>query len=208
MVYRYRIERRIFIAFWNGECENGVYNFQSVSKSDLQNCGMLMMANFGFIASNTITILTSDKEFVRYWPQTRNSVDIDLRQKIQSILTSDKEFGPYYIFDSWILRYTCEFLPHCIEFYLSILQIIVRHLRLFLLYNRIFLVACERAICAGMRHPANVATCARMALCPISFEIHNSIHLNSFIYCAKEYFLSFKKYIAKTYAICTEFHIN
>jgi hypothetical protein len=72
------------------------------------------------------------------------------------------------------------------------------------------LVACERANCDGMGHPANVATCARMALCPIYFKIHNSIHLNSFIYCAKEHFLCFFffKYNAKTYAICTEFHIN
>jgi hypothetical protein len=65
----------------------------------------------------------------------------------------------------------------------------------------IILVACERANCDGMGHPANVAICARMALCPISFKIHNSIHLNSFIYCAKEHFLCsffFFKYNAKT----------
>ena len=73
----------------------------------------------------------------------------------------------------------------------------------------VFLGACRLPNCDGMGHPANVATCARMALCPISFQIHNSIHLNSFIYCAKEHFLCFCfKYNAKTYAICTEFHIN
>jgi hypothetical protein len=44
---------------------------------------------------------------------------------------------------------------------------------------------------------------------PYFFKIHNSIHLNFFIYCAKEHFLCFCfKYNAKTYAICTEFHIN
>jgi hypothetical protein len=55
----------------------------------------------------------------------------------------------------------------------------------------LILVACKRAICDGMRHPANVATCAPMALCPIFCKIHNSIHLHSFIYCAKEQFLCF-----------------
>jgi hypothetical protein len=69
--------------------------------------------------------------------------------------------------------------------------------------------ACWRQNCDGIGHPANVSTCARMALCPISFQIHTSIHLNSFIYCAKEHFLCFCfKYNAKTYAICTEYHIN
>jgi hypothetical protein len=69
--------------------------------------------------------------------------------------------------------------------------------------------ACRRTNCDGIRHPANVATCARMALCPISFKIRNFVHLNSLIYCAKEHFLCFcLKYNAKTYAICTEFHIN
>jgi hypothetical protein len=37
--------------------------------------------------------------------------------------------------------------------------------------------ACRRQNCDGIGRPANVATCARMALCPISFQIHTSIHL-------------------------------
>jgi hypothetical protein len=51
----------------------------------------------------------------------------------------------------------------------------------YFIFRTIILVlgACRLPICDGMGHPANVATCARMALCPISFKIHNSIHLNS-----------------------------
>ena len=45
----------------------------------------------------------------------------------------------------------------------------------------VFLGAFRRPNCDGMRRPANVATCARMTLCPISFKIHYYIPLNSFI---------------------------
>jgi hypothetical protein len=37
--------------------------------------------------------------------------------------------------------------------------------------------ACGRTNCDGKGHPANVAACARMTLCPISFKIHFNIHL-------------------------------
>jgi hypothetical protein len=47
-----------------------------------------------------------------------------------------------------------------------------------LLWHRtsVFLCACGRTNCDGLGHPANVATCARMALCPISFKNHFNIH--------------------------------
>jgi hypothetical protein len=73
----------------------------------------------------------------------------------------------------------------------------------------IILGACGRTNCDGIGHPANVATCARMTLCPISFIIHFNIHLSSFIYCTKEHFLCFLFNIMQKYMhICTEFHIN
>jgi hypothetical protein len=34
----------------------------------------------------------------------------------------------------------------------------------------------------GISHLANVATCSRITLCPISFKIHFKIHLNSSLY--------------------------
>jgi hypothetical protein len=79
-----------------------------------------------------------------------------------------------------------------IEFFFGIIEAMVS-------LAALFLGACRRPICDGIGHPANVATCARMTLCPISYKIHNSIQLNSFIYCAKKHFLCFCfKYNEKT----------
>jgi hypothetical protein len=69
-----------------------------------------------------------------------------------------------------ILKSLAKFMK---EFFNDISSSLIEIIHVSMFYTFFF----ERPYCDGIGHPANVATCARMTFCPISFKFTEFFHI-------------------------------